>query len=61
VLTSQLRELERSEVLSRTIHPEVPPRVDYALTAKGLELIAVLEGLHAWGTQNRASPGKPSR
>lgn len=54
VLTSQLRELEMAEVLTRTIHPEVPPRVEYALTPKGLELISVLEELHAWGTQNSA-------
>jgi DNA-binding HxlR family transcriptional regulator len=52
VLTSQLRDLEMAEVLSRTVHPEVPPRVEYALTAKGRELIAVLESLHAWGSQN---------
>ncbi len=54
VLTSQLRELERSEVVVRTVHPEVPPRVEYALSTKGSELIAVLEGMHAWGTQNTA-------
>ena len=52
VLTSQLRELETAEVLTRTVHPEVPPRVEYALTSKGLELISLLEGLHDWGTQN---------
>ena len=52
VLTSQLRELESADVLSRTVHPEVPPRVEYALTSKGMELISLLEGLHAWGTQN---------
>lgn len=52
VLTSQLRDLETDHVLSRTIHPEVPPRVEYALTGKGRQLISVLEGLHAWGTRN---------
>jgi DNA-binding HxlR family transcriptional regulator len=59
VLTSQLRELENSEVLTRTVHPEVPPRVEYALTGKGLELISVLEELHAWGTQNRVHRSHP--
>ncbi|MFQ6539198.1 MULTISPECIES: winged helix-turn-helix transcriptional regulator [Aphanothece] len=49
VLTAQLRELEADGVLSRTIHPEVPPRVDYALTDLGRELLPVLDGLHAWG------------
>jgi DNA-binding HxlR family transcriptional regulator len=49
VLTAQLRELEADGVLQRTVYPEVPPRVEYALTALGSELIPVLEGLHAWG------------
>ncbi len=49
VLTAQLRELEADGVLRRTVFPEVPPRVEYALTDLGMELIPVLEGLHAWG------------
>lgn len=51
VLTAQLRELEADGVLQRTVYPEVPPRVEYGLTALGRELIPVLEGLHAWGQQ----------
>lgn len=51
VLTAQLRELEADGVLERTVYPQVPPRVDYALTGLGRELIPVLEGLHAWGQQ----------
>jgi DNA-binding HxlR family transcriptional regulator len=51
VLTAQLRELEASGVVTRTVYPEVPPRVEYALTALGRELIPVLEGLHAWGVR----------
>ncbi len=51
VLTAQLRELAADGVLTRTVYPEVPPRVEYGLTALGLELIPVLEGLHAWGEQ----------
>lgn len=49
VLTAQLRELEADGVVTRTIYPQVPPRVDYALTTLGRELIPVLEQLHAWG------------
>ena len=49
VLTAQLRELEADGVLARTVFPEVPPRVEYALTELGRELMPVLEGLHAWG------------
>lgn len=44
-----LRELEADGVVRRTIYPEVPPRVDYALTELGRELVPVLDGLHAWG------------
>jgi len=51
VLTAQLRELEASGVVTRTVYPEVPPRVEYALTELGRELIPVLEGLHAWGVR----------
>ena len=45
-----LRELEADGVVRRTIYPEVPPRVEYALTELGRELVPVLEGLHAWGS-----------
>jgi DNA-binding HxlR family transcriptional regulator len=49
VLTAQLRELEADGVVTRTVFPQVPPRVDYGLTAVGRDLIPVLEQLHAWG------------
>lgn len=43
------REPEADGVLQRSVDPEVPPRVEYALTPLGAELIPVLEELHAWG------------
>ncbi|QNJ04579.1 helix-turn-helix domain-containing protein [Synechococcus sp. PROS-U-1] len=49
VLTAQLRDLETDGVVHRTVHPEVPPRVEYALTDLGVALLPVLDGLHAWG------------
>ena len=49
VLTAQLRELEADGVVLRTVHAQVPPRVDYALTTLGHELIPVLQSLHAFG------------
>lgn len=53
LLTSQLRELEADGVVERSVHPQVPPRVDYALTGLGRELTPVLEGLHGWGEKQQ--------
>lgn len=53
VLIQQLRELEGDGVLSRTDYREVPPRVDYAMTAFGRTLAAALMPLCAWGEENR--------
>ncbi|ABI47318.1 putative transcriptional regulator [Synechococcus sp. CC9311] len=41
--------LRATGVVVRTIYPEVPPRVEYALTDLGRELLPVLDDLHAWG------------
>ncbi|NRQ52879.1 helix-turn-helix domain-containing protein [Brevibacillus sp. HD1.4A] len=48
-LTNQLRELEEDGLVIRTVYPEVPPRVEYTLTAKGLSLIPLLEMICDWG------------
>lgn len=52
VLTAQLRELERDGVISRQVTPTVPPRVDYALTTAGDELIPIMESMCGWGTRH---------
>ena len=49
MLTKQLRELEADGVIRRTIYPEVPPRVEYAITDFGKTLIPILQALCAWG------------
>ena len=54
VLAAQLRELEADGVVERTVYPEVPPRVEYALTELGRELVPVLEGLHSWGEKQQS-------
>jgi len=51
MLTKQLRELEESGVIRRTVYPEVPPRVEYAITDFGRTLIPILEALCTWGTR----------
>ncbi|WP_102125165.1 winged helix-turn-helix transcriptional regulator [Deinococcus planocerae] len=48
-LTDKLRELEEGGVLTRTVYPAVPPRVEYALTPKGRALEGVIQAMHVWG------------
>jgi DNA-binding HxlR family transcriptional regulator len=54
MLTQQLRELEEDGVVSRTIFPEIPPRVEYALTDFGKTLDCVLQVMGMWGEQYHA-------
>ncbi len=49
VLTSQLRQMEESGVVSRKIYPEVPPRVEYSLTDLGRSLKPILDAMQNWG------------
>lgn len=53
VLTENLRQLEASGVVRRTLHPEIPPRVEYSLTPRGISLNEALAPLEAWGLENR--------
>lgn len=53
MLTRTLRNLERDGLVSRTVTPTVPPRVDYALTALGRSLVAPVGVLGAWAVANR--------
>ena len=48
VLTRTLRQLERDGFITRTLYPQVPPRVDYALTALGKDLLVLAAPLFAW-------------
>ncbi len=49
VLTTQLRQMEDSGLLNRTVYPEVPPRVEYTLTELGYSLKPVLDAMGSWG------------
>ena len=49
VLTAQLRQMEESGLLTRTVYPEVPPRVEYTLTELGRSLKPVLDAMWDWG------------
>ncbi|MBI5949931.1 MAG: helix-turn-helix transcriptional regulator [Chloroflexi bacterium] len=48
LLSERLRELEHEGVVVRTVHPEVPIRVEYALTEKGRELESIVRALDDW-------------
>ena len=54
VLTAQLRQMEESGLLTRTVYPEVPPRVEYTLTELGYSLKPILDAMDAWGTEYKA-------
>jgi DNA-binding HxlR family transcriptional regulator len=49
MLTQQLRELERDGVVRRTVYPQVPPKVEYALTPLGETLKPVVKAMCQWG------------
>ena len=52
VLTIQLKELEEHELISKTIYPVVPPKVEYSLSEFGKTLIPVISALGNWGNEN---------
>ena len=58
MLTQQLRELEADGVIRRTIHPVIPPRVDYALTELGNSIRPILEAMYHWGSGYLQHQGK---
>lgn len=60
MLTLQLRKLEEHKIISRTVYAEVPPRVEYELTAIGHELTPIIKALENWGTRHKILvDGKP--
>lgn len=49
VLTDSLRSMEEDGILTRTVYPEVPPRVEYALSGLGQSLRPIIEAMAEWG------------
>ena len=57
VLTAQLRDMEESGLLTRTVYAEVPPRVEYRLTDLGRSLAPILDAMRNWGEAYKAQSG----
>ena len=55
VLTSQLRQMEESGLLTRKVYAEVPPRVEYTLTDLGYSLKPILDAMWTWGENYKKS------
>ena len=53
MLTLTLRGLERDGLVTRTVYPTIPPRVDYQLTGLGCSLLKTVRGLGEWAIANR--------
>src|SRR3954463_9252322 len=58
-LSLRLRALEEEGMVERSTFPAVPPRVEYALTGKGLALIPIIEDMRAGGGRGPAAAGPP--
>lgn len=57
VLTDSLRAMEADGIITRTVYPEVPPRVEYALSSLGESMRPIIRSMEQWGTayrENRA-------
>lgn len=52
VLTEQLRELEEDGIIHRKVFPQVPPKVEYSMTEKGISLRPMLLAMRDWGLKN---------
>jgi DNA-binding HxlR family transcriptional regulator len=61
MLTQTLRQMERDGLLTRTVHPVVPPKVEYKLTALGLSLGAAFCGVWVWAAENLKQVEKARR
>ena len=57
MLTQQLRQLEADGLVKRTVYPEVPPKVEYAITEFGKTLNPIFKSMDQWGKTYREKNG----
>ena len=55
VLTDSLRSMEADGIITRTVYPEVPPRVEYALSELGESMRPIMDAMELWGTEYKKS------
>lgn len=55
VLTDSLRSMETDGIITRTVYPEVPPRVEYALSDLGESMRPIMDAMEIWGTEYKKS------
>lgn len=58
MLIQQLRDLERDGIVRRTVHPQVPPKVEYDLTQWGQAMCPALDALLEWAAQRPGPAGE---
>ncbi|APH03707.1 winged helix-turn-helix transcriptional regulator [Bacillus weihaiensis] len=52
VLSQQLKELEADGLINRKQYNEMPPKVEYSISERGITLMPLLQEMHKWGTEN---------
>ena len=57
VLTDSLRSMEADGIITRTVYPEVPPRVEYALSELGESMRPIIASMEAWGLNYKENYG----
>lgn len=57
VLTDSLRSMEADGIITRTVYPEVPPRVEYALSDLGESMRPIMDAMEIWGTEYKKMNG----
>lgn len=55
VLTESLRQMEADGIITRTVYPEVPPRVEYVLSELGESMRPILDSMRDWGNSYKAT------